>query len=141
MARRDPAAAARAAMPERYGHPSRTGRVVGTLAAVAALGAGLVWFLGVAVDGSTPEVSAGVVAFDVVSDRRTDLTFEVRRVRELAVTCEVSAQAVDKAIVGERTVQLASAAEGSQQVTVSIATERRATTALVGSCYDSSFPP
>jgi len=141
MARLDPAAAARAAMPERYGRPSRTGRVVLTIAVTVTVGAGLGWLVDAAVEGSTPDVAAGVVAFEVVSDRRTELTFEVRRSEESAVTCEIYAQAEDKAIVGERSIELSAAPAGSQRVTAVIVTERRATTAVVRSCYDSMFPP
>ncbi len=141
MARTDPAAAARAAMPERYGRPSRSRRVLFVLGLVAVISVALWWLLDAALEGSTPDVAAGVVGFDVVSDRRTELTFEVRRAVETPVTCEVYAQARDKAIVGERTVELGTAPPGSERTTASIATERRATTALVRACYPSPFAP
>lgn len=141
MARTDPAAAARAAMPERYGRRSRSRRVLLVLGLVAAAVVGLGWLVDAAIEGSTPEVDAGVVGFEIVSDRRIELVFEVRRSITTAVTCEIYAQATDKAIVGERTVELPSAGPGSQQTTAAIVTERRATTALVRSCYSSSFVP
>ena len=141
MARTDPAAAARAAMPERYGRRSRSRRVLFVLVLAAVVAVGLGWLLDAAIEGSTPEVDAGVVGFEIVSDRRTKLDFEVRRSVATAVTCEIYAQATDKAIVGERTVELASAEPGSQRTTAAIVTERRATTALVRGCYPSSFAP
>nr|MDQ3415795.1 DUF4307 domain-containing protein [Actinomycetota bacterium] len=92
MARTDPAAAARAAMPERYGRRSRSGRVLFVLVLAAVVVVGVGWLLDAAIEGSTPEVDAGVVGFEIVSDRRTKLDFEVRRSVTTAVTCEIYAQ-------------------------------------------------
>ena len=134
MSRATPAAAARAAMPERYGRP-RPGRRFALLAVVAAVAvAALCWLVWAASGHSTPDVSGGVSGFEVVSDARTDVTLEVHRRVEAAVRCEVYAQAEDKAIVGERSVLLDLAPPGAVSVTVPIATERRATTAVVRTC-------
>jgi hypothetical protein len=134
MARTDPAAAARAAMPERYGTPPRLRRVLAAVALVAGVLGALGWLLVVAVDRSTPDVAAAVAGFDVVSQQRTDIAIEIRRAVPKPVTCDVFAQAEDKSIVGERTVTLPTAAAGTQTVTVQIATVRRATTAGVRGC-------
>lgn len=134
MARHDPAAAARAAMPQRYGRSSRTGRVALAVVLVAVVGLAAGWLFDAARRGANPDVDAGVSAFEVVSERRTDLTVEVRRAVETAVTCAVYAQAADKQVVGERTVELPSRPAGTDRFTVSISTERRAVSATVGSC-------
>jgi hypothetical protein len=134
MARTDPAAAARAAMPERYGTPPRLGRVVAAAALVVGVLGALGWLLVVAVDRSTPDVDAAVAGFDVVSQQRTDIAIEIRRAVRTPVICDVFAQAEDKSIVGERTVTLPATAAGTQTVTVQIATVRRATTAGVRGC-------
>jgi len=130
----DPAATARAAMPERYGRPSRVGRVALVLAIGSLVAAGAGWLVVSALESSSPDVDAGVSAFDVVSDRRTDLTLEVRRSVDTAVRCDVYAQAADKQVVGERAVELAGGPAGTELVTVSIVTERRAVAAAVRGC-------
>jgi len=103
------------------------------VAAVVAL-AGLTWLFWAALGHSTPDVSGGVSSFEVVSDARTDVTLEVHRRVEAAVRCDVYAQAEDKSVVGERSVELESAPPGEVSVTVAIATERRATTAVLRTC-------
>jgi len=134
MAPADPAAAARAAMPERYGRPSWWRRA-GLLVAVALLvGGGLWWLVDAALEGSREEVAAGVAGFDVRSAGRTEVTLEVRRSVTTAAVCAVYAQAEDKAVVGERRVRLPARAPGTETVTVVIVTEREATTAAVTRC-------
>ena len=133
MTRTGPAAAARAAMPERYGQPRRGGRAAVVAVSALLAGAGLTW-LGWAATSSTPGVDAAVSAYEVVSDARTEVTLEVRRRETGAVRCEVYAQAEDTTIVGERTVTLESSGPGTVTTTVRIATERRATTAVVRTC-------
>lgn len=121
-------------MPERYGPPRRGRRllVVVVTAVVAVIGLG--WLLWAATLQSTPDVAAGVTGFDVVSDGRTDVTLEVERRVDSAVRCTVYAQAPDTSIVGEREVLLDAAEPGTVDATVSIATERRATSATVREC-------
>ena len=134
MARTDPAATARAAMPERYGRPRRGPRLLLVAASALVAVLGLVWLVWAATSHSTPDVSAGVSGYEVVSDSRTDVTLEVQRRVTGAVRCAVYAQAEDKAIVGEREVRLASAGPGTVTTTIGIATERRATTAGLREC-------
>ncbi len=121
-------------MPERYGRPSRSARVLLAVLVLVVVGGGLVWLVRTAVQQSSPDVNAGVVAFEVVSEQRTDVTVDVVRAVTTAVRCEVYAQAADKQVVGERLVQLPAAPAGTERVTVTIRTERQATTAEVGSC-------
>jgi len=125
-------------MPQRYGRPSRSGRAALAVAVAAVVIAFAGWLVDAALDGSNPEVDAAVSGFEVVSDRRTNLTVELRRAVETAVTCEVYAQAADKQVVGERTVELARRKAGTDKVTVSIATERRAVAAAVRGCLASA---
>jgi len=105
------------------------------VAAVVVLAvAGGSWLVWAALAHSTPDVSGGVSGFEVVSEARTDVTLEVHRRVEGAVRCEVYAQAEDKAVVGERSVRLEPAPPGQVSITVPIATERRATTAVLRTC-------
>jgi hypothetical protein len=121
-------------MPERYGRPRRGSRVaaVGVSALVAV--AGLVWLVWAATSHATPDVSAGVSGYDVVSSSRTDITLEVHRRVSGAVRCDVYAQAADTTIVGEREVVLDPAGPGRITTTIAITTERRATTAGLREC-------
>jgi hypothetical protein len=122
-------------MPERYGPPPRRGRRLVLIAVTALVAAGgLAWLLWAATLQSTPDVAAGVTGFDVVSDSRTDVTLEVERRVAGAVRCTVYAQAPDTSIVGEREALLDAAEPGTISATVSIATERRATSATVREC-------
>ena len=121
-------------MPERYGRPVKGRRIAVVLAVAVVAFAGLTWLLWAALGHSTPDVSGGVSSFEVVSDARTDVTLEVHRRVESAVRCDVYAQAEDKSVVGERSVELEPAPPGEVTVTVPIATERRATTAVLRTC-------
>ena len=134
MAGKGPAAAARAAMPQRYGRPRRGSRVAVVGASLLVAAAGAVWLVWAATSHATPDVSAAVSGYEVVSSSRTDVTLEVRRRVGGAVRCEVYAQAEDAAIVGEREVRLEPADPGTVTTTVSIITERRATTARLREC-------
>ncbi len=134
MPRVSPAAAARAAMPERYGTPPRWHTPVTVAVAAVVAVAGVSWLLWAATVHSTPDVDGGVTTFEVVSDQRTDVTLEVHRGVASAVACEVYAQAEDKAIVGELTVHLEPAPAGTMTSTVHVATERRAAVAVLRSC-------
>ena len=134
MPRRDPAAAARAAMPERYGPPRRFPRSVLVAVVAVVATAGLGWLLWAATVNATPDVAGGVADYRVVSEARTDVTIEVRRRVSDPVSCEVYAQAADTSVVGERSVALAAGAPGTTTTTVSIATIRRAVTARLRSC-------
>ncbi len=134
MARTDPAAAARRAMPERYGRRSLGGRIALVASVVLLVGGGLGWLTYAAVEGSSPDVDAGVRTFEVVSERRTTITMEVVRRTNNAVRCEVYAAAADLQVVGERSVRLPAAPPGTETVTVAITTERQATTAAVRGC-------
>jgi len=121
-------------MPERYGRPSPWGRAALLLSVALLVGGGLWWLVDAALQGAARDVDAGVTAFEVRSPARTDVTVEVRRAVTTAVVCEVYAQAEDKAVVGERSVELSERGPGTETVTVPITTEREATTAGVTQC-------
>ncbi len=121
-------------MPERYGRPSPAARALLGLLVLVVVGGGLGWLVRTAVQQSSPDVDAGVVAFEVISEQRTDVTVDVVRAVTTAVSCEVYAQAADKQVVGEQLVELPVAPAGTERVAVTIRTERRATTADVRSC-------
>ncbi len=121
-------------MPERYGRRSLGGRIALAASVVLLVGGGLGWLTYAAVEGSSPDVDAGVRGFEVVSERRTTITMEVVRRTDDAARCEVYASAADLQVVGERSVRLPAAPPGTQTVTVAITTERRATTAAVRGC-------
>lgn len=134
MPPRDPAAAARAALPERYGRPRgiRPPLLVAAVAAVSLAAIG--WLLWAAWVASTPAVTGGLVELRVVSDGRTEVIVEVRRRETTAVTCTLSALDDSAGVVGEEVLRLPAEEAGTDTVTASITTTRRAATARLESC-------
>ncbi len=102
--------------------------------AVAAVGVlvGIAWAAWVAFQDRP--VTAEVYGYEVTSPTETVATLEVRRPDPVAVRCSVYAQAVDHAVVGERTVDLEPGTQQRVRVEVPIVTEREAVTAVLRSC-------
>jgi hypothetical protein len=111
----------------RYGAPNRARRrfLVG-LVAVAAV-AGLTWLVWAIVQQGTPEVRSELVSYDIVDEHEATAVLSVNRSSsDVRATCFLRALAEDHSIVGELT-EVVDGAPAEQQVTVSIRTERRAT--------------
>ena len=111
---------------ERYGTPSRSRRPL-LLAAVGALAvAGVVWVAWVVVFHSRPDVTSQLVAYDVQGEHAATATWTVvRRDADVSASCLLRALADDHAVVGERTVAVASGPL-SARLTSTVRSERRA---------------
>lgn len=84
---------------------------------------------------ANPEVSAAVVAFDVVSDTSMTVTLTIQRPDpSVAAVCTVSADAVTFDTVGELPVAIEPGSEVLTRKVVQLRTFKRATTATVRSC-------
>jgi hypothetical protein len=117
----------------RYGRPSQrkrwliiVGFTVGILGGIA-LAASIAW-------NDVQHHSADVFAFDVESEHLTSVELLIHRDKPVALTCRVYAQAEDKQIVGEKTVEVPSSTHAAVKVTIDITTQRRATTGALRSC-------
>ncbi|MBA3528461.1 MAG: DUF4307 domain-containing protein [Propionibacteriaceae bacterium] len=105
--------------------------------AVTLLAAGsLVWLLLTATVHSRPVVSADVSAYNVLSDREISVTVTVDRPDpSVAVVCRLVAQATDFQTVGALdNLEIGPRPERVVNVTVTMKTLRRATSASVKSC-------
>jgi hypothetical protein len=119
------------AMAARYG-VGRTSR--GLLAVVAVVVAVFLAIIGVITwRMATPGVQATLLGFDVVSDARVDVTFDVRRDSVSTTVCVLRAQSERHADVGYATVTISPGRE-YVQTTYPLATSSRATTAEVLGC-------
>ncbi len=112
----------------RYGAPSPARRrgLIGLVVVVAV--AGLAWLVWAAIGQSSPEVRSELVSFDVVDEHTATAVLSVNRAgSDVRANCFVRAVAEDHATVGELT-QVVDSGPREQRVTVTIRTERRATT-------------
>lgn len=124
-------------MAARYGVRRTSPLVIGLLAVlVVGFVAGV---LATGVRLATPETQSKVLAFRVVSDARTDLTFEVRRDAMTETYCVLRARAEDHTDVGYVELRITAGSEYVQP-TVAIATYAEATTAEVLGC-EAGGPP
>jgi hypothetical protein len=118
---------------ERYGAPSRAGRLL-VLAAVGVLAvAALAWLVWVMLAHSRPQVTSELLGYQIRGEHAVTATFTVtRRDPDVRASCLLRAVADDHAVVGERVVAVRSGAEQARRV-ATMRTERKATTVdLVG---------
>ena len=118
---------------ERYGAPSRARRPIVVTLAVVLAAALLAWLAWAALAHGRPEVTSQLVGFEVHGQHGVSATFTVvRHDPEVKASCLLRASANDHAVVGERTVLVASG-DSTRRLTRTMRTERRATTVdLVG---------
>ena len=119
----------------RYGRTSLSRRVprwvpVAVITAIV----GLSWLVLAALNASEQPVSATITAYETVSSGQIDVRIEITRRDDVAVRCEIYAQAYDHGIVGEARVELPAGDSGTEVVTTSIPTEREAFTAALRGC-------
>jgi hypothetical protein len=88
---------------------------------------------------ATPGAQSTLVRFDVVSDSRVDVTFDLHRDGASETTCVLRARAQDHADVGYASVRI-TPGRRDLQVTYPLATTSRATTAEVLGCADAGTP-
>ncbi|MBA3234236.1 MAG: DUF4307 domain-containing protein [Propionibacteriales bacterium] len=128
-------------MAERYGVvPTRRQRlplVLGVLVSLVLLA----WLLWAAWSHSTPAVAGGLTSYDVVSSHQVRVVVDVSRQDGDPVTCTVSAQAEDHVVVGEDDVTFPAGPARTVQTTMTLRTEREATSVAVTDCRAGSGGP
>jgi len=118
----------------RYPPPRVPRPVVVAVVGVCVLAA-LGWLVWAAALHSRPAVAGQVAAYTVVSDSRIDVTMTVdRRDPSVPVSCLLVAQASDFERVAEQKIGVEARPERVVNVTVSLTTLRRATSASVKEC-------
>ena len=117
---------------ERYGKAGPRRPV--TYAGIGVLAAGgLAWVVWAGLHHASPEVSAGLVTWQVRSDSVVDLVVEVRKEPGTKVTCELVARDIDHAPVGETSIDVAGTRRDAF-VSARLATSRRAVSAELTDC-------
>lgn len=112
---------------DRYGAPSRTGRVLVVVIGGAIVLGLLGWLVWAIVGQANPAVSSMELTHDIVDDHTATITVRLQYGDEpVEATCRVRAIAHDKTVVGELTVHPDPAAGPDHSF--DIATDRRATT-------------
>ena len=107
--------------------------LVGFVAVVSAVG--LAWLIWAALLNSNPEVSAQVSSFRVVSDTTMEVTMTVQRSDPgVAASCRVIAQSVDFQPVAEQEVAVEPSTIELADISLTLTTLRRATSASVSGC-------
>ena len=112
---------------DRYGAPSAARRrlLIGLVALLGIIA--LAWLAWAAIYQSTPDVRSELVSYDVVDDHSATATLSVVRASaSVSATCHFRALSEDHAVVGELARSVSTGA-AEQNVTVTIRTERRAT--------------
>ncbi|OUZ12719.1 hypothetical protein BHE97_00460 [Aeromicrobium sp. PE09-221] len=117
---------------ERYGRKRTAPRWTLPLVAVIGISLGVAWAAWTAWD-DVPPYQSEVFGYEVQADDLTTITINVYRSEDVALECEVYAQAESKAIVGETVVEVP-ASPRNTRVTAEIITEHRATTAVIRTC-------
>ncbi|MBM9465096.1 DUF4307 domain-containing protein [Aeromicrobium sp. YIM 150415] len=117
---------------ERYGRKRTVPRWVLPLVAVVGISLGVAWAAWTAWD-DVPPYQSEVFGYEVQGEDLTTITINVYRSEDVALECEVYAQAESKAIVGETVVEVP-ASPRNTRVTAEIITEHRATTAVIRTC-------
>ena len=119
----------------RYGAPPPGRRAWLVALAVVLVGVLLGWVVWVAVSYARPEVTSGIVSWEVVDEHTATATFRVvRRTADVEASCLLRAQARDHSVVGELDVQVGPGGDRAGTLTETVRTERRATVVDVVGC-------
>lgn len=117
----------------RYGRRTSGRKPLLALAVVLAV-AGLGWLAWVAIEHSRPPVTSRLVSFEVRSATETAASVEIERRDHEPASCRVQAKSADFAVVGETTVQVPADAPLRHTVTVTLSTQRTATSITLVGC-------
>ena len=118
----------------RYGrHRRSTPRWLWPVVAGIGVTLGVVWAFWASYS-DVPAHQARVHSYDVVDDSTTKVDLEIFREEPVALTCRVFAQSEDKAVVGEKTVEVPASDADQVRVVIEIRTERRAVTGVLDAC-------
>lgn len=119
---------------DRYGHHQKQRpRWFWPLVAAIGISIGVAWAAWSAFT-DVPQHQARVYGYDVVDDHTTTVSIDVFRDAPIALTCSVYAQAEDKTIVGEKTVEVPASDDPEVRIDIEITTERRAVTGRLRGC-------
>ena len=120
---------------ERYGrdrHKSRD-RVLAIAVAVTALASFLIWAIFVSIDNSN-QVTHRDIAYEVIDEYSTNVTFEVSRNPGQMVSCDVTVLNQSFAIVGFLTVDVAASNSRSTVISSTVRTTELGVSGLVDGC-------
>jgi hypothetical protein len=103
--------------------------------AVVVVGILLGWVVWAAVSYARPEVTSGIVSWEVVDEHTATATFSVvRRAADVEASCLLRAQARDHSVVGELDVEIGPGGDPTGTLTQTLRTERRATVVDIVGC-------
>lgn len=118
----------------RYGrHRRSTPRWLWPVVAGVGVTLGVAWAFWASYS-NVPVHQARVHSYDVVDESTTKVDLEIFRDEPVALQCRVFAQSEDKAVVGEKTVEVPASDAERVRVVVEIRTERRAVTGVLDAC-------
>ena len=120
---------------ERYGrdrYKSRD-RVLAIAVAVTALASFLIWAIFVSIDNSN-QVTHRDIAYEVIDEYSTNVTFEVSRNPGQMVSCDVTVLNQSFAIVGFLTVDVAASNSRSTVISSTVRTTELGVSGLVDGC-------
>jgi hypothetical protein len=120
---------------QRYGRDRfrNRDRILAISIAVASLTSFLVWAVFVAIDNSN-QVTHRDIAYEVIDEYSTNVTFEVSRNPGQEVSCEVTVLNQSFAIVGFLTVDVAASNSRSTVISSTIRTTELGVSGLVDGC-------
>jgi Domain of unknown function (DUF4307) len=125
---------------ERYGTPPRWSRLIAVVVVALLVTAGVAWVIWAGLAHSNPPVSAQMRSYEVRNAHATDITLVIDRSDGDPVQCEVYAQGQDRAVVGERTIDVPAGDPGTTTVNATITTVSRAVSGVLRSCEVSDSP-
>ncbi len=134
MSQPNPSGASRQSMDERYGvrPPSGRRRIIAAVAVFAVVA--LAWLLWAAWSQSSNDVRGSLFSFEVRSANAVFVEIAIYRDSGERVECDVTAHASDHMTVGEGVVEVPAGDSGDLRTTMTLRTDRRATTATVTNC-------
>ncbi|WP_151524912.1 DUF4307 domain-containing protein [Serinicoccus kebangsaanensis] len=122
---------------ERARHGQRRWWVIGVVAVVAMSLVAVVWGLS-ATRGRVHWVDTG---FQVVSDARVDVRFDLRRDPQRAVVCRLEAQAASHVVVGRTEAEIGPAQSSPSRHVAGVSTASPAITGYVDECWYADEAP
>ena len=120
---------------QRYGQDRfrNRDRILAISIAAVALTSFLIWAIFVSIDNSN-QVTHRDIAYEVIDEYSTNVTFEVSRNPGQAVSCDLTVLNQSFAIVGFLTVDVAASSSRSTVISTSIRTTELGVSGLVQSC-------
>lgn len=118
--------------------PASRRRWVWPVVALIGVSLGVSWAAWVAWD-DVPPFQTQTHSFDIRDDQNTTVTFNVYRTDDVALSCLVLAQDLQKQVVGEKRIEVPAPTSEAERdktvVTVELVTDRRPTTGYVHECH------